>query len=65
MKDYSCYFGTGDTLTLDTDCNPNTYYFLSSGILNIKIISNQDPTQASEESFPITSTMESTLSDIP
>jgi hypothetical protein len=53
MKDYSCYFWTGDSVSLDADCNPNTYYFLSSGILDIQLVSKIDPTQKLERAFPI------------
>ncbi len=30
MKDYICAFGTGEVLMIDSDCNPNTFYYTAS-----------------------------------
>ena len=53
MKDYFCYFGTGEILELDTDCNPSTYYFSSSGSLMLELISRLDPKEKKSQIFPI------------
>jgi hypothetical protein len=53
MKDFSCYFGTGETLIVDSDCNPNTFYLSSSGILSIELISKKDVLQKSRKEYLI------------
>ena len=53
MRDFLCYFGTGEILTLDTDCNPNTFYFSSSGNLIIELVSKRHPAEKSRKSYPI------------
>lgn len=39
QKNYTCFFGTGWELVPDNDCNPNTYYFLSSWVISLRILS--------------------------
>jgi hypothetical protein len=53
MKDYFCYFWTGEVLMLDTDCNPTTYYFTSSWRIDIEIVARTDITQKVAKSFPV------------
>jgi len=53
MKDFLCYFGTSEVLTLDTDCNPNTLYFSASGNLIIELISKKYREEKSRKSYPI------------
>ena len=53
MKDFLCYFGTSEVLTLDTDCNPNTLYFSASGNLIIELVSKKYPEEKSRKSYPI------------
>ena len=51
MRDYQCYFGTGETLTLDDDCNPNTIYFSTSWSLTIELVSKKDMIQKSRKVY--------------
>lgn len=53
MKDYFCYFWTGEVLLLDTDCNPTTYYFTSSGSIDIELVARNDTNQKISKSFPV------------
>lgn len=69
MKDFLCYFGTGEVLMLDTDCNPNTLYFSASGNLIIELVSKKNPEEKSRKSYPIDwrvsfSSTQSTLSTV-
>ena len=69
MKDFLCYFGTGEVLTLDTDCNPNTLYISASGNLIIELVSKKNPEEKSRKSYPIDwrvsfSSTQSTLSTV-
>jgi hypothetical protein len=53
MGNFLCSFGTGGLLTVDTHCNPNTYYFSASGNLDVAIKSKINPTEKISKSYQI------------
>lgn len=53
LGDFACYIGTGWLLSLEADCNPDTYYFTSSGSITIELVSKIDPNQKSRQDFNI------------
>jgi hypothetical protein len=53
MRDFSCYFATGAQMILDSDCNPMTFYYTSSGTLDIELISKKDINQKSRKIYPV------------
>ncbi len=53
LHDYTCHFGTGELLSIDTDCNPDTYYFTSSWNIVLDLLSRIDPSQKVSQSFSV------------
>jgi hypothetical protein len=53
MRDYSCSFGTGDFFIPDSDCNPNTLYFSSSGSLRIELRNKKNPLESLVKTYPV------------
>lgn len=53
MRDYFCAFGTGDILETDSDCNPTTVYYTSSGTYTIELTSRISPLTSVRVSYPV------------
>lgn len=53
MREYQCYFSTGDILVFDTDCNPNTIYYTHSWILVIELREKAHTGNIMTKVFPI------------
>lgn len=53
ISDFSCYFGTWETLDLDSDCNPGTYYFSQPGEFTIVVESRTNTGERLESTYEV------------
>lgn len=53
MRDFECWFGSGDTLQIDSDCNPGTFSYTNSGMYRIEIVSRISPLLTFQKTYPV------------